>query len=109
MFEFFSDKYGKTAGTIAAIGSISSGVGWTGGLLVAFGFVLQSLTGIPVEIGIIGGAVVVFLYTAAGGMWAVALTDFVQMIIIAIGLVLLTLVLVLIDVDGWGAVACETA
>ena len=104
--EFFRDRYGLTAGTVAAIGSISSSIGWTGGLLVAFGFVFQSLTGVPIEIGITGGAIVVFIYTVAGGMWAVALTDFVQMVIIAIGLVLL-LTVVLIDVGGWGVISAQ--
>jgi SSS family transporter len=99
--DFFENRYGKTASTIAAVGSISSNVGWTGALLVAFGFVFQTLTGVPLEIGIIGGAIVVFIYTVAGGMWAVALTDFVQMVIIALGLVSL-LIVVLIDVGGWG-------
>lgn len=99
--DFFENRYGKTAAIIAAIGSISSNIGWTGALLVAFGVVFESLTGVPIEYGIIGGAVVVFIYTVAGGMWAVAITDFVQMIIIAVGLVLL-LVVVLIDVGGWG-------
>jgi SSS family solute:Na+ symporter len=104
--EFFRDRFGLTAGTVAAIGSISSSIGWTGGLLVAFGFVFQSLTGVPIEIGITGGAIVVFIYTVAGGMWAVALTDFVQMVIIAIGLVLL-LTVVLIDVGGWGVISAQ--
>jgi len=104
--EFFEGRYGRTAGTVAAIGSISSSIGWTGGLLVAFGFVFQSLTGVPIEIGITGGAIVVFIYTVAGGMWAVALTDFVQMVIIAIGLVLL-LTVVLIDVGGWGVISAQ--
>jgi SSS family transporter len=99
--DFFENRYGKTASTVAAIASIASNIGWNGGLLVAFGYVFESLTGVPLEIGIIGGAVVVFIYTVAGGMWAVALTDFLQMIIMAIGLVLL-LVVVLIDVGGWG-------
>ena len=54
--------------------------------------------------GILGGAAVVFIYTVAGGMWAVALTDFVQIVVIAFGLVLL-LVVVLIDVGGWGTIA----
>ena len=39
-------------------------------------------------------------------MWAVALTDFVQVVIIAIGLVLL-LTVVLIDAGGWSAVAAQ--
>lgn len=102
--DFFQNRYGKTAATIAAIGSISSNIGWTGALLVAFGYVFETLTGVPMELGILGGAVVVFIYTVAGGMWAVALTDFVQMVVIAIGLVLL-LVVVLIDVGGWSNVA----
>ena len=102
--DFFENRYGKTAATIAAIGSIASNIGWTGALLVAFGLVFQSLTGVPMELGIIGGAVVVFIYTVAGGMWAVAVTDFVQIIVIAIGLILL-LVVVLIDVGGWSAIS----
>ncbi len=99
--EFFQNRYGTTAATIAAVATIASNIGWTGALLVAFGYVFETLTGVPLEIGIMGGAVVVFIYTVAGGMWAVAMTDFVQMIVIAFGLVLL-LVVVLIDVGGWG-------
>jgi len=99
--EFFEDRFGITAATIAAVASIISSVGWTAALLVAFGFVFESLTGVPLEYGIVGGAIVVFIYTVAGGMWAVAVTDFVQIVVIAFGLVLL-LVVVLIDVGGWG-------
>ena len=102
--DFFENRYGKTAATIAGLGSIASNIGWTGALLVAFGLVFQSLTGVPMEIGIMGGAAVVFVYTVAGGMWAVAVTDFVQIVVIAIGLILL-LVVVLIDVGGWSAIA----
>jgi len=99
--ELFDIRFGKVAATIAAIATISTNIGWTGGLLVAFGFVFESLTGVPLHIGIMGGAVVVFIYTVAGGMWAVAVTDFVQVAIIVIGLILL-LVVVLVDVGGWG-------
>lgn len=102
--DFFENRYGKTAATIAAIGSVSSNIGWTGALLVAFGYVFYSLTGISMEMAIYGGAVVIFIYTVAGGMWAVALTDFVQIVIIAIGLVSL-LIVVLIDVGGWSTIA----
>ena len=102
--DFFQNRYGTTAATIAAIGSIASNIGWTGALLVAFGLVFQSLTGVPMEFGIIGGAAIVFVYTVVGGMWAVAVTDFVQIVVIAIGLILL-LVVVLIDVGGWGAIS----
>jgi len=104
--ELFHSRFGATAATIAAIGSVVSNTGWTAAMLVAFGFVFESLTGIPLEIGIIGGALVVFIYTAAGGMWAVALTDFAQMLIIAIGLIIL-FVVVLMDAGGWSAVTAQ--
>jgi SSS family solute:Na+ symporter len=104
MIDFFESRYGKVAAMIAAIGSIASNLGWTGALLVAFGFVFETLTGVPVEIGIMAGAVIVIAYTTAGGMWAVAITDFVQMGIIGVGLIML-LVVVLIDVGGWSAIA----
>ena len=102
--DLFEIRYGKIASTIAAIATISTQVGWTGALLVAFGYVFETLTGVPIHIGIMGGAVVVFVYTVAGGMWAVAVTDFVQMVVIAIGLIML-LVVVLIDAGGWGNIS----
>ncbi len=102
--EYFEDRFGKFAGVVASIGLIVSNVGWTGALLVAFGYVFQTLTNVPMEWGILGGAVVVLAYTTIGGMWAVAITDFVQVVIIAIGLVML-LTVVLIDVGGWSTIA----
>ncbi len=102
--EFFENRFGITAATVAAVASIASSIGWTAGMLVAFGFVFETLTGVPLVWGISGGAIIIFVYTAVGGMWAVAITDFVQILIIAIGLVVL-LVTVLIDVGGWGTIA----
>jgi len=104
--QLFTSRFGNTAATIAAIGSIISGTGWAAAMFVAFGSVFEALVGIPMEYGIIGGAVVVLIYTVAGGMWAVALTDFAQMLIIMIGLVLL-LIVVLIDAGGWSAVSAQ--
>jgi Na+/proline symporter len=72
--------------------------------MVGFGYVLQTLTGLPMAVGILIGGVIVIGYTAVGGLWAVALTDFVQVVIIIIGLVVL-LVVVLIDVGGWSTIA----
>ncbi len=104
--EFLENRYGKTAGIISSFGLIASNIGWTGAMLVAFGLIFQSLTGVPMEIGIFAGAIVVFVYTVAGGMWAVALTDFVQIALIAVGLIML-LIVALIDVGGWSAISAR--
>jgi SSS family transporter len=104
--QMFETRFGKKAATVAAIASMASNIGWTAAMLVAFGLVFETLTGIPLVIGITGGAVVVIIYTTAGGMWAVAVTDFVQMVVILVGLFVL-LTVVLIDVGGWDAVAAR--
>ena len=97
--QFFEMRYGKHAAFIASIGYSMSSVAWAGALMVAFGVMLESLTGFPLESGIIAGAVIVIVYTTLGGMWAVAMTDFVQIIIIVIGLFIL-FVVVLVNLGG---------
>ena len=104
--EFLEQRFGRTAGAIAGFISATSSLMWVAGMLVAFGVIFETLTGIPLAWGIIGGSIIVIVYTSLGGMLAVALTDFIQMVIIVLGLVLL-LVVVLIDVGGWSAVAAQ--
>ena len=102
--DFFESRFGRLAAVIAAVALLLAIIGWIGGLMVAFGYVFQTMTGVPMEIGILAGGVIVIGYTAIGGMWAVALTDVVQIVIITIGLLVL-LVVVLIDVGGWSVIA----
>ena len=102
--EFVEQRFGLSAGIVASFASLASSLFWVAGMLVAFGIVFETLTGVPLTIGIVGGALVVVIYTSVGGMLAVALTDFVQMIIVAVGLLIL-LVAVLLDVGGWSAVS----
>ena len=104
--EFVEQRFGMLAGLVASMAALMSSLMWVAGMLVAFAVILETLTGVPMLVGIIGGAVVVVVYTSLGGMLAVALTDFVQFVIIAIGLVVL-LVVVLIDVGGWSAIAAQ--
>jgi SSS family transporter len=102
--DFMEQRFGKVAGVGITITTVFSNIMWVAGMLVAFGAIFQVLTNIPVETGIVIGAVIVFVYTMVGGMWAVALTDFIQMTIIIIGLVVL-LIVVLVDVGGWENIA----
>ena len=104
--QFVEQRYGPTAATITSIAALMSTVLWVAGMLVAFGIVFETLTGTPLVYGILGGAVIVIIYTTMGGMLAVALTDFFQMMVIAIGLIVL-LVVVLVDSGGWGAISSQ--
>ena len=100
---FFKSRYGDTAGMLAAVAICITNVGWAGSQLVAFGYILHALVGISTTAGVLIATAIVLLYTAAGGMWAVALTDFIQVLILTVGLVLM-LPLVISDLGGVGAV-----
>jgi len=106
--DFFEMRFGQVAATVAVLALLLAIIGWIGGTLVGFGYILQTLTGLPMEVGILVGAAIVIGYTAIGGMWAVALTDFVQVGIILIGLIIL-LIVVLLNVGGWSAIAPQLA
>ncbi|MBT8086664.1 MAG: sodium:solute symporter family protein [Gammaproteobacteria bacterium] len=104
--EFIERRFGPTCAVIASFASLFSSILWTAGMLVAFGLIFELLTGTPLALGILGGALVVIIYTTIGGMLAVALTDFVQMLIIAVGLVVL-LAIVVTDSGGWSVIAAQ--
>ena len=103
---FFTERFNGRAGMLASMCTIPAYVGWVAALMVAFGRILQSLTGLDPVVGICVGAGVVLIYTYAGGMWAVTLTDFVQLIILVLGMVVLTPIL-LSDMGGWTAISAR--
>ncbi len=87
--DFFRIRYSKTAELVAALLIVPSYFGWIAAQLVAMAVVLGAITGIPFTWGIIMCTFIVVFYTYIGGMWAVSITDFLQTIIIIIGLVIL--------------------
>ncbi len=102
----FTTRFDKKAGLLASLCTIPAYVGWVASLMVAFGRILQSLTGIDPYTGILVAAAIVLLYTFAGGMWAVTLTDFVQVTILTLGLLILGPAL-LSDMGGWETLAAQ--
>jgi len=101
--DFMEQRYGRFAAVFFTVSVIFSNIAWVGSMLVAFAVIFESMTGTPMLVGILSGALVIFIYTAIGGMWAVVLTDFIQMMVIMVGVVIL-FVVVLIDVGGFGAI-----
>jgi SSS family solute:Na+ symporter len=104
--EFFQARYGKLAGVFGALADALSHVIWMGAVLFTFGVLLESLTGTPMSVGIYVGLAVIVIYTMVGGMWAVAMTDFIQMIIFVSGLFILLFV-VLGEAGGWSAISAQ--
>ncbi len=91
--DFFGVRYGKTTERVASIFLVPSYVGYIAAQLVAMGLILNVVTGFPTWQGVVVSALVVTAYTYVGGMWAISITDFIQSIIIIVGLVVLALIL----------------
>jgi SSS family solute:Na+ symporter len=104
--EFFEARYGKVAGVFAALSDALANIIWMGAVLFTFGVLLEALTGAPMAVGILGGLFVIVVYTMIGGMWAVAITDFIQMVIFVTGLFVLMFV-VLNEAGGWSAISAQ--
>ncbi len=89
--DYFKIRYGNTAEQVSAWFMIPSYFGWVAAQLVAMAIIFQSLfAGMPLYVGIIICSLLVVFYTYTGGMWAVSITDFLQTIVIIVGLLILT-------------------
>jgi SSS family solute:Na+ symporter len=86
--DFFRERYGRGVELATSVAIMISYLGWVSAQMVALGLVFNVLSdgAISNEVGIVLGAAIVILYTVYGGMWSVALTDFMQMIIIVFGM-----------------------
>ncbi len=87
--DFFRDRYGREMEALSAIIQVIAYMGWMGSLLVSFGYIFNVFLGIPYEQGLFLGVAVTIVYTMLGGMWSVAYTDFIQTILLIIGILVL--------------------
>ena len=86
--DFFREKYGRTVEVLVTLCIVVSYLGWVAAQIKALGLVFNVVSdgAISQDLGMIIGASSVLIYTLFGGMWSVAITDFVQMIVIVIGM-----------------------
>jgi SSS family transporter len=89
--DFYRQRYGRGVEIFSAVVIAVSYLGWVAAQITALGLVFSLLSGgaISTVQGMAIGTAVVLTYTVFGGMWSVALTDFLQMVIIVIGLSLI--------------------
>ncbi len=86
--DYFRNKYGRLVEVLVTICIVISYLGWVAAQIKALGLVFNVVSGgyITMNVGMIIGAASVLVYTLMGGMWSVAITDFLQMIIIVVGM-----------------------
>lgn len=88
--DFFRIRYNRQTELVISICIMVSYLGWVSAQITALGLVFNVLSQdlISMNLGMVIGASVVLLYTLFGGMWSVAATTFIQMIVIVIGLLI---------------------
>ena len=91
--DYYRERYGRTVVILCSIIIMVSYLGWVSAQVTALGLVFNLLSGgaVSMPMGMAIGVVSVLAYTLFGGMWSVAITDFIQMIILVVGLATLAI------------------
>ncbi|MFT3779566.1 MAG: sodium:solute symporter family protein [Ottowia sp.] len=86
--DFYRQRFGKGVEVFCSVAIILSYLGWVGAQITALGLVFNVLSGgeISTTTGMVIGTVAVLVYVVVGGFLAVAWTDFIQMIVLVIGM-----------------------
>ncbi len=86
--DYYRQRFGKAVEILCSIIIMLSYLGWVAAQVTALGLVFNILSGggISFEWGMVIGVASILIYTLFGGMWSVAITDFIQMIVLVVGL-----------------------
>jgi SSS family solute:Na+ symporter len=86
--DFYKKKFGRGVEVLTTIAIVISYLGWVGAQITALGLVFNVVSNGEISklAGMWIGSGTILVYTFFGGMWAVAITDFLQMIIIVLGM-----------------------
>src|SRR5450830_824034 len=86
--DYYRARYGKGIEVFCSVAIILSYLGWVAAQITALGLVFSVLTNgaMSETVGMIVGTLAVLIYVVVGGFLAVAITDFIQMIVLVVGL-----------------------
>lgn len=86
--DFYRMRYNRTVEVLTTIAIVISYLGWVAAQIKALGLIFNMITNgaVSEEAGMILGTAIVLTYTTFGGMFSVAVLDFVQMIVVIGGL-----------------------
>ena len=104
--EYFRRRYGKSAGLITSIIMLLPLIGLTAGQFIASSVILSTMLGISYKTAVIIVALVVTIYSIMGGLWSVTLTDFIQVFLIIIGMII-AVPFAMRLAGGWGNVVAN--
>lgn len=83
-----AERFGDRLGGLLYVPALAGEVFWSGAILTALGATFATVVGLDLQTAIVVSAAVAIAYTLVGGLWAVALTDVVQLVLLLGGLLL---------------------
>jgi solute:Na+ symporter, SSS family len=91
--DYYRERYGRSVEVLCSLIIMLSYLGWVSAQVTALGLVFNLLSAgaISIPMGMVIGVVSILAYTLFGGMWSVAVTDFIQMIILVLGLTIIAI------------------
>lgn len=87
--EFLETRFGRVLRQLFAWQGVPVKMVDDGIKLVATGTFISIAVGMPIEWSIIGAGVIILLYTFMGGLWAVTVTDFLQFVVLSVGVLII--------------------
>ncbi|MFT4190317.1 MAG: sodium:solute symporter family protein [Comamonas sp.] len=86
--DYYRERYGRFIEVLCSIIIMISYLGWVAAQVTALGLMFNLLSGgaLSVPAGMVIGTLSIMAYTLFGGMWSVAITDLVQMVVLVLGL-----------------------
>jgi high affinity choline transporter 7 len=86
MLDPFERRFGRRMAALCYLPALTGELFWTAAILTALGTTFGTVLGLGTTPAILLSAAVAVAYTALGGLWAVAFTDVLQMILLLVGL-----------------------
>lgn len=86
MLDPLEQRYGKKVTALLFVPAITGEIFWTAAILTALGTTFGTVLGLDFTMSIILSAAIAIAYTAIGGLWAVAMTDVLQLLMLFAGL-----------------------
>lgn len=86
MLDPLEQRYGKHVTALLFLPALTGEIFWSAAILTALGATFGIILQVNIETAIILSAVIAIAYTMLGGLWAVAATDTLQVVLIFLGL-----------------------
>ena len=98
--DYYYQRFGRTAGIISTIIMSGTFVLWISVQIVSFAKVGVAVVGLSLNTWVLISMIVICTYTILGGLWAVCLTDIIQVAVVVLSMLIL-LPLSIGAVGGW--------